>query len=140
MHPRFTSVFACKPLAALMAAGLMLASVSVLAQESPDMAALAERVDQQMTQLLGQYPVPGASIAIAYQGKLVYQRGYGMAVTESNTPVTPLTRFRIGSVSKPVTAVAVLKLFEKELPQVLDRPVLHLHGGAQGPERRRGQP
>lgn len=128
MHPRFTSVFACKPLAALMAAGLMLASVSVLAQESPDMTAVAERVDQQMTQLLGQYPVPGASIAIAYQGKLVYQRGYGMAVTESNTPVTPLTRFRIGSVSKPVTAVAVLKLFEKELPQVLDRPVFGPEG------------
>ncbi|MFY0104468.1 hypothetical protein ABTP95_22115, partial [Acinetobacter baumannii] len=64
MHPRFTSVFACRPLAALMAAGLMLASVSVLAQESPDMTAVAERVDQQMTQLLGQYPVPGASIAI----------------------------------------------------------------------------
>lgn len=108
--------------AKLLAAGLAFIAVCASAQDI-DETALAERVDQQMTQLLAQYPVPGASIAIAYQGKLVYQRGYGMAVTETNTPVTPITRFRIGSVSKAVTAVAVLKLFEQELPQALDRPV-----------------
>ncbi|OWY30789.1 serine hydrolase domain-containing protein [Herbaspirillum robiniae] len=84
---------------------------------------LAGRVDAQMEQLLGKYPIPGASIAIAYKGELVYQRGYGMAVMETNTPATPQTVFRIASISKPVTAVAVLKLFENELPQALDRKV-----------------
>ncbi|WP_249776907.1 serine hydrolase domain-containing protein [Herbaspirillum sp. C9C3] len=123
MRPRFTSVLMVR----LLAAGLVCISVRATAQEV-DQAALAERVDQQMTQLLAQYPVPGASIAIAYQGKPVYQRGYGMAVTETNTPVTPITRFRIGSISKAVTAVAVLKLFEKELPQALDRPVFGPEG------------
>jgi N-acyl-D-amino-acid deacylase len=85
--------------------------------------ALAARVDAQMAQLLAKYPIPGASIAIAYKGEFVYQRGYGMAVIESNAPATPQTLFRIASISKPVTAVAVLKLFEDELPQALDRKV-----------------
>lgn len=91
-------------------------------------AALAARVDAQMDQLLAKYPVPGASIAIAYQGKFVYQRGYGQAVTEGATSVTPQTVFRIASVSKPITAVAILKLFEGELPQVLDRKVFGPEG------------
>ncbi|WP_290970297.1 serine hydrolase domain-containing protein [Herbaspirillum sp.] len=99
----------------------MAAAVPIQAQ-SPDQA-LAERVDGQMNQLLAHYQIPGASIAIAYKGEFVYQRGYGMAVTESNTPATPLTVFRIASVSKPITAVAVLKLFEDELPQALERRV-----------------
>ncbi|MBP0597127.1 beta-lactamase family protein [Herbaspirillum sp. LeCh32-8] len=85
--------------------------------------ALAKRVDAQMEQLLGKYPIPGASIAIAYKGEFVYQRGYGLAVIETNTPATPATRFRIASIAKPVTAVAILKLFEDELPQALDRKV-----------------
>lgn len=84
---------------------------------------LAQRVDAQMQKLLASYPIPGAVIAVARHGQLVYQRGYGMAVTESSTPATPQTRFRIGSISKPVTAVALLKLFEDELPQALSRKV-----------------
>jgi len=86
-------------------------------------AALIARVDAQMTRILSAYPIPGASIAIAYQGRFVHQRGYGAAVTESNTIATAQTRFRIGSVSKAVTAVAVLKLFEKELSQALQSKV-----------------
>ncbi|MFJ3054294.1 serine hydrolase domain-containing protein [Herbaspirillum sp. NPDC087042] len=113
---------------ALLATTGLLVTRPASAQEMPDAAALAARVDARMAQLLGQYPIPGASIAIAYQGKLLYQRGYGMAVTESNTPVTPATRMRIGSVSKVVTAVAVLKLFEDELPQALDRKVFGPEG------------
>lgn len=85
--------------------------------------ALARRVDTQMEQLFARYQIPGASIAVAYRGEFVYQRGYGLAVTETSTPATPQTLYRIASISKPVTAVAVLKLFENELPQVLSRKV-----------------
>ncbi|WDZ98196.1 serine hydrolase [Herbaspirillum sp. WKF16] len=90
--------------------------------------ALAQRVDAQMAQLLGKYPIPGASIAVAYKGEFVYQRGYGVAVVESNTPATPQTLYRIASIAKPVTAVAVLKLFEDELPQALERKVFGADG------------
>lgn len=116
----------CRPVLVLMGATLMAAAPLAHAQQQDE--ALAARVDARMEQILAQYPVPGASIAIAYQGRLVYQRGYGMAVTESNTPVTTQTRFRIGSLSKAVTAVALLRLFENELPQVLDRPVFGPQG------------
>lgn len=99
----------------------MAAGASVHAQSADP--ALAERVDGQMNQLLAHYPIPGASIAIAYKGEFVYQRGYGMAVAENNTPATPQTLFRIASVSKPITAVALLKLFEDKLPQALERRI-----------------
>ncbi|NUU00030.1 serine hydrolase domain-containing protein [Herbaspirillum robiniae] len=109
--------------AALSIAFIAGAATSAHAQAQDQDQALAGRVGAQMEQLLGKYPIPGASIAIAYKGELVYQRGYGMAVMETNTPATPQTVFRIASISKPVTAVAVLKLFENELPQALDRKV-----------------
>lgn len=123
---------AAMPAALLLAAAGLLSTCAAMAQTTrevpdrpnmPDVPALAARVDARMAQLLGKYPIPGASIAIAWQGRLVYQRGYGMAMSESNTPVTPATRMRIGSVSKIITALAVLKLFEDELPQALDRRV-----------------
>ncbi|WP_182994732.1 serine hydrolase domain-containing protein [Herbaspirillum frisingense] len=115
-----------RPARFVLTAVLLSAASATHAQQQDD--ALAARVDARMEQILARYPVPGASIAIAYQGRLVYQRGYGMAVTESNTPVTPQTRFRIGSISKAVTAVAVLRLFQNELPQVLDHPVFGPQG------------
>ncbi|KAF1047454.1 MAG: Esterase EstB [Herbaspirillum frisingense] len=110
-------------LPAVLGAACIAAGALSPAQAQSQDDALARRVDAQMEQLLGKYPIPGASIAIAYKGEFVYQRGYGLAVTETNTPATPQTRFRIASISKPVTAVAVLKLFEDELPQALDRKV-----------------
>ncbi|WP_343721801.1 serine hydrolase domain-containing protein [Herbaspirillum seropedicae] len=112
-------------LAAALAAVMLLPGCPTWAQETAPspLQGLEARVDAQMGRLLAAYPIPGASIAIAYQGRLVYQRGYGMAVTETQTPVTPQTRFRIGSISKFVTAMAVLKLFEGELPEALERRV-----------------
>lgn len=112
-------------LVAALAVAFLLPGSVALAQEAASSPGevLGARVDAQMERLLTSYPIPGASIAVAYQGRLVYQRGYGMAITETQTPMTPQTRFRIGSISKPVTAMAVLKLFEGELPDALERRV-----------------
>ena len=44
--------------------------------------------------------------------RLVYARGYGWADREKKIPTTPTSLFRIASLSKPITAVAVLKLVE----------------------------
>lgn len=62
-----------------------------------------------------QYHVPGMAIAITRNGKLVYARGYGNADTTTHTPVTPQHLFRIASVSKCITAIAILKLAEAKL-------------------------
>lgn len=57
--------------------------------------------------------VPGGALAVVKAGRLVYARGYGWADREKGRPVTPTSLFRIASLSKPVTAVAVLKLVEQ---------------------------
>ena len=56
--------------------------------------------------------MPGASIAIARDGKLVMARGYGLASIEDREPVHADSLFRIASISKPITAVAVLQMVE----------------------------
>ena len=58
------------------------------------------------------YKVPGVSIAIVENGKMKWAKGYGFANTETKTKVDANTLFQAGSISKPVAALAVLKLFE----------------------------
>jgi len=54
--------------------------------------------------------LPGVSAAAAIDGKIVWMEGFGYADVETRRPVTPATIFRIGSVSKPLTALAVAQL------------------------------
>ena len=49
---------------------------------------------------------PGCALAIFENGKIAYERGYGMADLEHDTPITPETVFYIGSVAKQFTAMA----------------------------------
>ncbi|HET9255511.1 MAG TPA: serine hydrolase [Pseudonocardiaceae bacterium] len=56
--------------------------------------------------------VPGMSVAIAYQGRLAYAQGFGLADKSSGEKVAADSRFRIASVSKPITSVTVMKLIE----------------------------
>ena len=57
--------------------------------------------------------VQGAAVAIARQGKLVYARGFGYADTAAGIETQPYSKFRVASISKLVTAVAVMKLMEE---------------------------
>ncbi|RTL59156.1 MAG: T9SS type A sorting domain-containing protein [Sphingobacteriales bacterium] len=73
------------------------------------------KFDTAMLNLMSSYNVPGGQLAITYQGRLVYNRGFGFANTATKDSVYPDNIFRIASVSKPVTAVACMKLFEQGL-------------------------
>jgi len=55
----------------------------------------------------------GAAIAVTRFGRMVYARGFGYADLEKKEPVQPTSLFRIGSMSKPITAVAVLQLVQR---------------------------
>ena len=57
--------------------------------------------------------IPGMALAITKNGRLVYSRGIGWADRERRQPVQPNSLFRIASVSKPITAVAILRLAEQ---------------------------
>jgi CubicO group peptidase (beta-lactamase class C family) len=56
---------------------------------------------------------PGFSVAVAVNGKLAWAEGFGFADLEQCVPVTPKTKFRIGSTSKPLTAAGAALLYEQ---------------------------
>lgn len=79
--------------------------------------------DELMRTFVDKHKVPGAALAVARQGRLVYARGFGYADVEARQPVAPDALFRIASVSKPLTAVAVLQLVDRGKLR-LDEPAL----------------
>ena len=69
--------------------------------------------DREMEAFMQARNIPGGALAVVKDRRLVYARGYGWADREKMIPVQPASLFRIASVSKPITAVAVLKLIEE---------------------------
>ena len=61
-------------------------------------------------------------MALAVDGQIVFSEGFGYADLEERVPVWPTTKFRIGSVSKPLTAVALVQLVDQGKID-LDAPV-----------------
>jgi len=57
--------------------------------------------------------VPGFNIAVAVDGKIIYSEAFGYADLEQRVPAWQITKFRIGSVSKPLTSAALMKLVEQ---------------------------
>jgi len=91
-------------------------------------AATAPLSDQERTALsaiantfLEQFKAPGLSVAIAKNGHLAYQEGFGFADLEKREKLTPRHAFRIASVSKPVTSVGIFSLVEQGKLQLQDR-------------------
>jgi len=72
-----------------------------------------EDFDKQINRFLINERIPGASVAIAKDGKLVYAKGYGYADKESKQVVEPYNMFRIASVSKLITACGIMHLVEQ---------------------------
>ena len=84
---------------------------------------LSEQADEKLKKFVEETQVPGLSISISQQGSLVFSKGYGYSDLEAKTPVDPSrSMFRIGSVSKTVTAAGLAKLYEDGLVD-LDAPI-----------------
>lgn len=83
--------------------------------------------DSAVISLLGKWKIPGASLAVAKDGRLVLARGYGFSDVGQMKPVTPDLRFRVASLSKSLTASAIMKLVESGSLS-LDEPALPLLG------------
>ena len=87
-------------------------SAAALAMASPaaavpqDFSRLADQIVEQS------YPAnePGAAVIVTEHGKVVYQRGRGLADLTAKKPITPETVFRIGSITKQFAAAVVLQL------------------------------
>lgn len=84
--------------------------------------AAADDARAMLSRLRGAEGIPALSVAVLVDGQMVWSDAWGYADLESRTPASPLTRFRIASISKPVTAAAVGLLVEQDRLD-LDRPV-----------------
>lgn len=65
----------------------------------------------------------GASLAVAHRGRLVYAKGFGSADLSRKRQVQPTSLFRIASLSKPITAVAIMTLVQQG-KLTLDEPIV----------------
>ncbi|MET0392826.1 MAG: serine hydrolase domain-containing protein, partial [Chitinophagaceae bacterium] len=83
--------------------------------------------DTAMMKLMSQFGIPGGQLAITYQGRLVYNRGFGYADAAAGAFVCPDNIFRIASVSKPITSVTLMRLYQQGRIQLGDT-VFGAHG------------
>ena len=74
--------------------------------------ARADKIDNYIRQQMLERHIPGAAIAVIEKGRVVKAKGYGLANVELNVPATEETVFEIGSVTKQITAAAVMLLVE----------------------------
>jgi CubicO group peptidase (beta-lactamase class C family) len=67
------------------------------------------------------YNVPGLAVAIGHSGRVIYEDAFGFADREARQPLTPAHLFRIASVTKPITSVAIFSLIEQGRLSLGDR-------------------
>lgn len=84
---------------------------SSAAYESPHGEAI-EEARALLDSLMDAEWIPGLSVAVGRGSQLIWSEGLGFSDLTHNVRVTPLTRFRVGSVSKPITAAALAVLVE----------------------------
>jgi CubicO group peptidase (beta-lactamase class C family) len=80
-----------------------------------------DECERYVNSFMRKWTIPGASIAIAKDGKLIFAKGFGLADTAAKIITQPFSKFRVASVSKLVTAVAIMKLQEEGKLSVDDR-------------------
>ena len=61
------------------------------------------------------YAIPGATFAMSKNGKIVYMRSFGFSDKAKTIPTQPNNLFRIASVSKPITSIAIMKMMQDGL-------------------------
>lgn len=106
-----------------------LALASWLVAVSP---ARADRIDDYVRSQLDKRQLPGVSVAVVVNGRIVKAAGYGVSSLELKTPATADTVYEIGSISKQITAEAVMLLVEDGKLRLDDRLSQYLDGTPPG--------
>jgi CubicO group peptidase (beta-lactamase class C family) len=81
-----------------------------------------QKARDQVQAMMAECRIPGLSLAVAVDGRVVWSEGFGLADRERRMPATPATRFRVASVSKLFTAAGMARLYEAGRLD-LDRPI-----------------
>jgi CubicO group peptidase (beta-lactamase class C family) len=102
--------------------------VSVLAQPAPKASETGEPSQSEralMSNLargfMQQYDVPGLSVAVGRSGALLYEDAFGWADREKREVLSPMHLFRIASVTKTITSVAIFSFIEENRIRLTDR-------------------
>jgi CubicO group peptidase (beta-lactamase class C family) len=75
--------------------------------------ATLETIERAINSEMARKSIPGLSVAVVFNHQLVWSNGYGVSDIENFVPAKASTNYRLGSISKPITAVAVLQLVEQ---------------------------
>lgn len=116
MEVRFTSLPAALAVAVLLAAQLPVAPPAAAqptdraADRAADPAAVFAGIDGRFERFARETPVPGLVYGIVMDGRLTHVRGFGVQDLDQRRPVRPDSLFRIASMSKAFTALAILRL------------------------------
>ncbi len=71
------------------------------------------QIEAAISKFMASTHVPGLSVAVVENGEYEWAQGFGFADLENNVPASEHTLFRLGSISKPLTATAALQLWER---------------------------
>jgi len=120
VHAKKSYFFAAALVSAMMLAAFFPASCS--GNPEPARPALIIRgdfdypiqyLDWCMKETMARYGIPGAAVVVTSRDQVLFQQAYGVADTQTGKPVTTDTVFRAGSITKTMTALAVMKLAEE---------------------------
>ncbi len=99
----------------------------------PRMAARAddrfEPVRQRIERALHNTNLPSMAVAVAHNGEIIWEQGFGLADRENRVPATEHTLYSLASISKPITATGLMVLVERGLVD-LDKPINEYLGEA----------
>ena len=89
-------------------------SMSAQAQQSTSLSAdKLDKIEKAISAQMSRSGIPGLSVAVVLDHKLRWSNGYGLADVENFVPAKAATAYRLGSISKPITAAAVMQLIER---------------------------
>ena len=91
------------------ATAVLVTATPAIANSTPTLLADLPQLDEFISEQANRHLFSGA-ILVARQGQILLSKGYGLADRTGQLPNTPQTRFRLGSVTKPFTALALLQL------------------------------
>jgi CubicO group peptidase (beta-lactamase class C family) len=83
-------------------------------------------IDDYLKKTMDLVDVPGMSVAVIKEGKVIFKAGYGVEVVEEDRAMTPDSVSAIGSVTKTFTAIAMMQLVERGLINLEDKVIDHL--------------
>ncbi|MDQ6894483.1 MAG: beta-lactamase family protein [Acidobacteriota bacterium] len=98
------------------------AAAALHAQAAPPLGEAQPKVEAAVSASMAKQRISGLSVAVAMEGRLRWSQGYGFADLENSVPFTAGTVWRLGSISKPITAVAAMQLVERGKLE-LDAPI-----------------